>query len=63
MATLEFGGKNGSGKFGFGNGDPAGIGFTSSGVTITISSLLALVLLMDWKNFPRIGTSPRNGSF
>ena len=56
------GGRNLSGNFSSG-GVPAGMGATISGVTMTISSVLVLVLCIDWKNLPRIGMSPRNGIF
>jgi hypothetical protein len=43
----EVGARNGSGKFISGNGAPAGIGFTISGVTITISSVFVLLVAID----------------
>ena len=54
MGTPELGGKNFAGNFSSGRGAPAGMGATISGVTITISSVLALVFCIDWKNLPRI---------
>ena len=59
----EFDGRNLSGYFSAGRGSPAGMGSTISGVTITMSSVLFLVTEIDWKNLPRIGTSPMNGIF
>ena len=59
----ELEGRNFSGYLITGSGAAAGMGFTSSGVTITISSVLLLVLEMDWKNLPRMGTSPMKGIF
>ena len=59
----ELGGMNLAGNFSDGNGSPAGMGATISGVTITMSSVLALVFCIDWKNLPKIGMSPRKGIF
>src|SRR6202035_2325178 len=50
MGMPEFDSMNGSGYFNLGTGAPAGMGCTISGVTITISSVLDLVLVIDWKN-------------
>ncbi len=63
MGVLEFGGKNPCGYFGKAISVPAATGETISGVTITMSSELFLVRDIVWKNFPRIGMSPRKGIF
>ncbi len=47
MGCLEFGGKNGTGKFGVSIAILAGVGRTISGVTITISSVFVLFLVLD----------------
>ena len=39
------------------------MGFTITGVTITMSSVFVFVFEIDRKNLPRIGTSPINGIF
>ena len=61
--SSELAGRNGVGKCSEGGAVPAGIGATISGVTITINSVLFFVRVIDWKNLPRIGMSPRNGIF
>ncbi len=43
IGVLEFGGRKGCGYFGVAISVPAGTGLTSSGVTMTISSVLFLV--------------------
>src|ERR1035437_1125464 len=63
MGMPELGGRNLAGSFRSGRGAPAGMGATISGVTITISSVFALLFCIDWKNLPRIGISPRKGIF
>jgi len=59
MGMPELGGKNLPGNFNSGNGAPAGMGATISGVTITINSVFALVFVLDWKNFPRTEISQK----
>ena len=61
IGIFELGDRNFCGKFSVGKGTPAGMGATISGVTITISSVFALFLWIDWKNLPRTGMSPRKG--
>ena len=63
IAIPELEGRKGVGYFNSGSADPAPIGVTICGVTMTISSVLFLVRCMDWKNLPRIGMSPRKGIF
>ena len=63
IAMPVFEGRNGSGYFNSGSADPAPIGVTICGVTMTISSVLLLVRCMDLKKLPRIGMSPRKGIF
>ena len=47
IGMLLFGGRNFVGYFSCGNAEPAGIGTTISGVTITINSVLVRVFCMD----------------
>src|SRR6202041_2791723 len=57
IAMPVLGGRNGSGYFNSGSADPAPIGETICGVTMTIRSVLLLVRCMDLKKLPRIGMS------
>jgi hypothetical protein len=47
MGVDEFGGRNGTGNFGREICWPAGIGRTTSSVTITISSVFVRLLVFD----------------
>src|SRR2546429_4816307 len=55
MGTSEFGFKNGWGKVGDGSGSPAGIGRTTSGVTMISSSELLRDMDLLWKSLPISG--------
>ena len=63
IAIPELEGRKAVGYFNSGSADPAPIGVTICGVTMTISSVLLLVCCMDLKKLPRIGMSPRKGIF
>ena len=54
-------GRNEIGYFSSGNGFPAGMGRTTSGVMMTSNSLLPLIRVVDWNSLPNSGMSPIPG--